>query len=130
MSKHVITTLDDCYNTQLLPVTWKVLAGFEKDETYHVKRTQLPNVPGFALDQLVKCFCPEIEQWGNEQSSAMGDNEHDRVPGGESAARSAKCRGNSVTIISISCCSNWSTTNKLGNHLKHPELMRVHVPDC
>jgi hypothetical protein len=36
MSKHVISTLDDCYITQLLPVTLKVMAGFEKDETYHV----------------------------------------------------------------------------------------------
>jgi hypothetical protein len=85
MSKHVISTIDDCYITQLLPITLKVMAGFEKDETYHVKHTLLPNVPGFALDQLVKCFCPEIERWQNEQSSAMGDNE--RVPGGESAAR-------------------------------------------
>jgi hypothetical protein len=63
------------------------MAGFEKDETYHVKCTQLPNVPGFELDQLVKCFCPQIEQWRNEQSSAMGDNQRDHVPGGESAAR-------------------------------------------
>jgi hypothetical protein len=86
MSKHVISALDDCYITQLLPVTLKVMAGFEKDEMYHVKRTQLLNVPGFELDQLVKCFCPEIDQWRNEQSSAMGDNERDRVPGGESAA--------------------------------------------
>jgi hypothetical protein len=62
MSKHVISALDDCYIKQLLPVTLKVMAGFEKDETYHVKCTQLPTVPGFALDQLVKKFCPEIEQ--------------------------------------------------------------------
>jgi hypothetical protein len=39
------------------------------------------------MDQLVKCFSPEIEQWRNEQSSARGDNERDCVSGGESAGR-------------------------------------------
>jgi hypothetical protein len=31
MSKHAVSALDDCYITQLLPITSKVMAGFEKD---------------------------------------------------------------------------------------------------
>jgi hypothetical protein len=67
MSKHVISALDDCYIMQLLPVTLKVTARFGQAKVYHVKLTQLPNVPGFALDQLVNVSVQRLSGGRNHQ---------------------------------------------------------------
>lgn len=86
MSKHVISSLDDCYVTELAVKVLQVMAGIDKDDVYDIKRlkTQLPyNV---TVDDIVKCFCPRIEQWRTQQASPLGDNLNDLVAGKTSAA--------------------------------------------
>jgi hypothetical protein len=86
MSKHTISSLDDCYITQLLPVALQVMAGFERDAVYNVRRMTVSLPDGWGVEHITNCFCPQIHEWRNQQSSALGDNEMDAVPGGESAA--------------------------------------------
>jgi hypothetical protein len=86
LSKHSISSLDDCYATELKEDPLRVMS-VGRDKVYDVPRARLALPDGFTIDSLVFCFCPEYEQWLTEQvDPVMGDNLADKN-GGESGAR-------------------------------------------
>jgi hypothetical protein len=88
LSKHKISSLDDCYVTELHPDVLKVMAGFEKKEHYDIKRSRCTIPANVTWEAIVKCFIPRIDEWREQQNSLLGDNAEDLKPGGKmSAAR-------------------------------------------
>jgi hypothetical protein len=86
MSKHSLSSLDDCYATELKKSTLLVMScGREK--VYDEPQMLLKLPEGFTMNDLVLCFCPEIIRWHTEQCDPdTGDNLADRS-GNESGAR-------------------------------------------
>lgn len=86
LSKHAISSLDDCYCTELLEHALHKMST-DREKVYDVPRTRISLPSHLTEDQLVRCFCPNYGDWLDQQSDHHhGDNLADRE-GNESAAR-------------------------------------------
>lgn len=72
MSKHIRFKFDVFYMCELCPNVMRVLAGFRKDEAYHVPRTEI-SFEAFGAIDLVKVLFPKIEVWRAQTLSTNGD---------------------------------------------------------
>jgi hypothetical protein len=71
MSKHSTERIFEAYLTELFPPVMRVMAGFQKNDTYFVPRVEV--APPFTAEEMSNLVFPQISKWRQQHSSEEGD---------------------------------------------------------